>query len=141
MGQGPAVKSDASGHCVALELMPHRAAEPQDLFFERHIIGGGQKVGFEDEAVALESRAILFANKCGQSLAAPFGHPMGQPHARNMQSGAIECRAADHRIVAERLRAGCESGYVPWREDPGEPTRSHANSVNSQPAFSQGAGI
>ena len=125
IGQGSVVEGDAPGHRIALELMPRRSAERQDLLFERRIIGRGQKVGFENKAVALESRAILFANQCGQSLAAPFGHPMGQPHARDMQSGAIECRAADHRIVAERFRTGCQSGDVPWREEPGEPTRSH----------------
>src|ERR1700748_2753621 len=111
MREGAAFESDAAGQRITLKLMPNRSAERQDLLFERRIIGRRQKVGFEDEPVALERRAIVFGNQGAQPPAAPFGHWVSQPHARDMQSGAIERGTADHRIVAERFLAGCQSSY------------------------------
>ena len=50
------VERDAPGQRITLELMPYRSAKGEDLLLERRIIGRGQKVAFENKAVAFESR-------------------------------------------------------------------------------------
>ena len=92
---------DAPGQRVALELVPRRPAERQDLVLQLVESRSRQEILLQDKAVALEGDAILRRDQPGQSRAPPLGKLAGQPHARDMQPRPVEPRAADDRIVAK----------------------------------------
>src|SRR5438552_1433485 len=63
-----------------------------------------QKIGFEYESVAVEGGRVVAADQTLQAPAAPRRYCHRRGDLGDMQAGAVQRRAAEDWVVAERLR-------------------------------------
>lgn len=117
------VQRHAAGDGVALLHFAHLAGGAGQFPFDGGQGGRGQEIGLEDEAVAVEVAAVLFVQQVGQAFTATVGQPLRQPHAGDVQAGAVQPAAAEDGIVFEGFGFGRQRQHPHRRAEPAQPVR------------------